>query len=234
MKCSDYEFQISIDSVGELDKKSKLQLEVHLKTCEGCKNVYDDSINLNQQLYKLYKTKIDSPDVVNSVLEAIIPKRKFSYRWAWAAAVIIFAVLISYSFILYPKKPVNTKPVLTASKPAISVTQKIVSIPTKAITKKAPKLIKNQIKLANSHKSLFKKKVQVAYKPPVCIEDIKVSVQYQFNDPNEENQGIALDDDNDTEFKYLVDSRIMEVKNIEIVDGDVVTKATYTQDKFDL
>lgn len=186
MKCSDYEFQISIDSVGELDKKSKLQLEAHLKTCANCQKVYQDTLNLQQQLTKLYQIKIDSPDVVNSVLEVIIPQRKFSYRWAWTTAVIIFAVLISYGFIFYSKKPANTKPVLTASKPVMpAIQKKVFPIPNKAITNQAPKLIKKQVKVANRHKSVLKKKIQVAYKTPFTMAKVRVVVSYVDNTTTE-------------------------------------------------
>lgn len=208
MKCSDYELLISIYADNELDDRNTAKLESHLAHCSNCKNIFEQTIDMQTSISRIFKSKVETPNIVGGVINKIHQKPKFRYAWALAAAVIIFCVLISYGFVVKNKKQVTIKPIEIATTPLKNkVIPNIVDLPIKAAPKYNPKKQTIQKKMvAKQIRPKFKPKMQEDYKVPILVGSATVSVSYEDEVLPNENEIIVANGEDKSDGSIDIES----------------------------
>ena len=94
MKCGDYELLISAYADREIDKNLIPDIEKHLNQCDSCRQFYEETVEIQNDITDVLSISNDCPDFVGIINSKIKPKNHFVINWrisASAAAVLVLA-----------------------------------------------------------------------------------------------------------------------------------------------
>ncbi len=107
MRCDEVREVITIFLEGELDKETSESLKAHIDTCENCKSLLGDSIEILHFLRTIEPLPVPER-VVDGILKATTKRRRLSFlpifqpQWVFAFSVFV----LSFFFFTYPKKAI--------------------------------------------------------------------------------------------------------------------------------
>ena len=110
MKCRYSENDIALFVEGDLEPAKAAELEVHLVTCEVCRELEAD-VRESQTVLKSFRQEVVSSAALSfvrtRVLEQVSTKRLRPVwgRWVYALAGAMFVAVVSVSLVLYKPKP---------------------------------------------------------------------------------------------------------------------------------
>ena len=96
MKCSECEILISAYADGELDGPDRAEVEAHISHCAVCKQLCDETMQLQRDLTSVLAECSEIPDLVAAVSSRIRPQPRVRFAWAWAAAIVVLVAILGY------------------------------------------------------------------------------------------------------------------------------------------
>lgn len=125
MKCRYSENDIALFVEGDLEPAKAAELEVHLVTCQACRELETD-VRESQTVLKSFRQEMVSSAALSfvrtRVLEQVSEKRLRPMwgRWVYALAGAMFVAVVSVSLILYKPKP-DVRPTDEVKQPDVVV-----------------------------------------------------------------------------------------------------------------
>ena len=190
MKCRYSENDIALFVEGDLEPAKAAELEVHLVTCEVCRELEADVRESQTVLKSLRQEMVSSAAlsfVRTRVLEQVSEKRLRPVwgRWVYALAGAMFVAVVSVSLILYKPKP-DVRPTDEVKQPDVVVASGSPLAEIERTTPSTPsKVATRHLLNGRSHPSFSKEGNGVVITEPEPSETPKgLVVKLLTDDPN--------------------------------------------------
>lgn len=105
INCLD-ELAVSMFLDDELAPGERKRVEMHLETCNLCRELVRQQEAENTQIKEIFKTT-PAPDLVPAVMEKLGIPGLLNYRWVWAtaASLLVAVFLFIFLFLITPTNP---------------------------------------------------------------------------------------------------------------------------------
>ena len=190
MKCRYSENDIALFVEGDLEPAKAAELEVHLVTCQVCRELEADVRESQTVLKSLRQEMVSSAAlsfVRTRVLEQVSTKRLRPVwgRWVYALACAMFVAVVSVSLVLYKPKP-DVRPTDEVKQPDVVVASGSPLVEIERTTPSAPVKVASRHSLdRRSHPSFSKEGNGVVITEPELSETPKeLVVKLLTDDPN--------------------------------------------------